>query len=144
VEYRDTVLSCTAVGKCAIQKKTCTHRCTCMHHDVHKQYNETMHSHASCTVESAKSIEVTRKPRFPDILASCLHYVTSVHWPGRHGRAKPSLHSCHAIAIAAACMGACNNMGLETYLLEHPAIIWCKPGLDQGKNPGFQNVRFST
>jgi hypothetical protein len=65
--------------------------CMHWHHDVHKQCIGLwciMH----CRVGKK---HWARKPWFPDILASCLHHVTSGHWPGRHGRAKPSLYLCH-------------------------------------------------
>jgi hypothetical protein len=71
--------------------------------------------HALSHVESAKSIEVThvtRKPRFPDMLASCLHHVASVSTLVRKtwkSETFPPFMN-HAITVVAACMGGCMRM----------------------------------
>jgi hypothetical protein len=88
----------------AIQKKTYTQRRTWMHwhHDVHKQCIGADLCIMHCRV--GKKHWGYSKTGYPGV--SCLPHATSVHWPRRHGRTKPSLHYSCIIAIAAACMGS--------------------------------------
>jgi hypothetical protein len=106
-------LHCRVQLSASVQFKTRhdTHHRTCMHwhHDVHKQWIGLCIMH--CRVGKKRLLENL------DSLASCLHRVTSVHWPGRHGRAKSSLHSCH-------CNRGCVHGSLHAHAATGTIFTW--------------------